>query len=211
MKNRRTVILIILLVIFTILCVVNLCLGLWTVMFKGFVDFPCFVEYDKTNQCIANGSYLPEPTIQERIQVFLNVYYLGMGGAGCDYMYTVSDTMQVETPAGNFSFERENDRLLVNGEELAAGETYRHVSYLDPNPWVEYSIEFTNHGIVNYCESDIPARMVVTGSYRNRVSALKVVPITLILLAAVITLTVLLVRALRGRKGPKQTVNQAEL
>ncbi|MEW6093946.1 MAG: hypothetical protein AB1531_08290 [Chloroflexota bacterium] len=189
------------LVLVSILCLGIVCQGLWTVMPKGMIDFPCFVSYDETRQCVASDMYGSMVTGEDRLQVFLSVYFLDLGGGGCDYRHTASDTLQLDTSAGQFLLERSGDTLLVDGHELAVGETFRHVNYLNLNPWEEYYIEFTNYGVVNFCESDLPPQLVVVGHYESRLSPLKVVPLLLILLTAIIVFVVLLVRTTRRARS----------
>ncbi len=196
--------LIVMLILVSIVCTGLACLGLWTAMPKGFVDFPCFVNYDEARQCVANDMYGSMVTGEDRMQVFLSTYLLGWSGGGCSYQHTVSDTLQLETPAGQFLLERNDDALLVNGQELAVGDAFRHVNYLNLNPWVEYYIQFTNYGVVNFCESDLPPQMVVIGYYESRLSPLKVVPLILILLSTIIVFVVLLVRTTRIARSTRR-------
>lgn len=192
--------LIVMLVLVSILCLGLACLGLWTAMPKGFVDFPCFVNYDEARQCVASDMYGSMVTGEDRLQIFLSTYFLGWSGGGCDYQHTADNTMKLDTPAGQFFLERRNDALLVNGQELAVGDTFRHVNFLNLNPWVEYSIQFTNYGVVNFCESDLPPQLVVVGYYESRMSPLKGVPLLLILLSAMIVFVILLVRTTRSAR-----------
>jgi hypothetical protein len=168
---------------------------------KGMIDFPCFVSYDEARQCVASDMYGLMITGEDRLQVFLSVFFLDMGGGGCDYRHTAEETIQLDTPAGQFLLERDGDALLVDGQELAFGETFRHVNYLNLNPWVEYYIEFTNYGVVNFCESDLPPQLVVIGYHESRLSPLKAVPLFLILLSVMIVFVVLLVRRTRSARS----------
>jgi hypothetical protein len=189
----------IIMLVLSILCCGCLALvGVGTVIPKGFVDFPCFAFYDEANRC-ANLDNIPqdEALRDARLQVFLTGTWVDAAGGACYSESVASDRIHLEPSALPLDFELRGEELFVNGEPLAAGETFSFTQYWLPNPWVIETVEFTNYGLVPICGLDVPARVVVIGTYGNELSLLKGGLVMLPVLALVILFSILVVR---GRK-----------
>jgi hypothetical protein len=142
-------------------------------VFKGFIDFPCFVNYDEVNSCVAASDGYPGVDEEKRIQVFLDVSRLGFSGAGCKAEGSFTDVLELATPATSLKFERVDNFLYVNGKELKTGKQFVFTNYWGINPWTIERIEFTNYGIVPVCGGSKPPQIYVIGSYGNQISILK--------------------------------------
>jgi len=107
----------------TFLCFV---LGVATIFPRGYGDFPCSIIYDQELKCIRVNSEMDYLDINEnaRIQVFLDVNQLGLGGGGCDYQSITGNNLSMATGVKKLIFEREGDRLTVNNKVLGSGEKY---------------------------------------------------------------------------------------
>jgi len=174
-----------------------LCIGLGTVMFKGFIDFPCFVRYDEVNQCVLSDGYLVGEEDEERIQVYLDTSQIGFSGMGCNMEESNDDVLGMETSVLSLKFERSGDRLLVNGKELAAGDDFSFTKFWNLNPWTVYTINFTNYGAIPVCQSNAPSRIVVMGEYGNELSIIK----------GIIVLTILLIITFKLSRSSKTDTN----
>lgn len=180
--NKNTIVTSILSVVFVL---VFLCLGVGTVVFKGFIDFPCFVYYDETNSCIIPEEMYPGVDPEKRIQVFLDVTRLGLSGAGCHAEGSFTDVLEFRTPATKLKFERKDNLLYVNGDELSPGERFISTNYFNLNPWTVESIEFINYGAIPVCDSESPPQIYVIGSYKNEVSLFKALLIFVVCLTVI--------------------------
>ncbi len=170
MKNSKRI-----RIVFTAIVALFLCLGFGTVMFKGFVDFPCFVEYDEVNHCVAAGNWSTTIKEEKRIQVFLTTSQVGFSGGGCHAESSDNDLLKIQTGIAGLKFERTGNVLLVNGKELKPGENYVFTKFWNLNPWTVYTLEFTNLGVVPICKSTATPQLYVIGSYGNRISFIKLV------------------------------------
>ncbi|MBN2387431.1 MAG: hypothetical protein JXB85_10450 [Anaerolineales bacterium] len=201
MKNT---VLIVMLVISCLSCCCLVLVGVGTVVPKGFVDFPCFVTYDEQNQCL-DLSGMPEEDLEDvRLQVYLTSHQIGMMGGGCLARDSESDQLHIETAAIDLDFERRGDALFVNGGSLPVGETSTYTSFWDSNPWIMHEVRFTNYGLVSICDTDLPARVVVVGTYVSTIALLKGGLVLLIPLALIATFTILLVSSLRKDQSEKK-------
>jgi hypothetical protein len=187
----------IVMLVLSILCCGCLALvGVGTVIPKGFVDFPCFAFYDEANRCVDLGGAPSDEALQDaRLQVFLTGHWVDAAGGACYSESVASDRIHLEPSALTLDFELRGEELLVNGEPLAAGGTFSFTDVWPINPWVIETVEFTNYGPVPICGSDVPARVVVIGTYGNELSLLKGGLVTLPVLALVIVFAVLVARA----------------
>jgi hypothetical protein len=202
----KKIVSIVMLVLSTLMCSCIVLVGAGTLIPKGFVDFPCFAYYDEENQCVRlDGAVAPDEVLQEaHLQILLNHHEVGWQGAGCNAENPETDRVVMETSAIDLDFERQGDRLIVNGEPLATGDSFSHTNYWGLNPWVVEKIQFTNYGPIPICDTDVPARVVVIGSYGSELSPLKGTLLLLPILVLMIIFTTLLVSALRKKKHKKE-------
>ena len=139
--------------------------GVLTFSFTGFMDFPCFVKYDQANHCI-ESHWGRNDKADYKIESFLSTYEVGFYGGGCNYQYTESNVLEIETLVTALHLERNGSRLTVNGKGLEDGEEFRVVKIFNWNPWTVSQMEFKNIGLVTDCNSS-PAnqRIVILGDY----------------------------------------------
>ena len=193
---------IVMLVLSTLLCSCIVLVGAGTLIPKGFVDFPCFAYYDEENRCVhLGGAVAPDEVLQNaRLQILLNSHQVGWQGAGCNAQAVETDRVVMENSALDLDFERQGDRLIFNGEPLATGDSFSHTNYWGLNPWVVDRIQFANYGPIPICDTDLPARVVVIGSYGSEFSPLKGVLLILPVLLLMIIFAILLASTIRKKK-----------
>jgi hypothetical protein len=168
------------------------------------VDFPCFVRYDEARQCVDYSNSWIKPK-EASIEVFLSTYEAGWSGGGCNTESSATDTLTMDTPAGELVFERQGDELFVNGNALKAGQPFQKMNRLSPNLWLEYNLNFTNFGSVPVCESSLAPRHVIIGSYGSQISYLKGFGVLSVLLAGAIFSAILFFITFRvGKKQPPE-------
>ena len=187
---------IVMLVLSVLCCGCLVLVGVGTVIPKGFVDFPCFARYDEANHCVNLDNAPQDETLRDaRLQVYLTGGWVDAAGGACYSESVTSDRIHLEPSALTLDFELRGEELLVNGEPLAAGETFSFTDVWPINPWVIETVEFTNYGPVPICGMDVPPRVVVIGTYGNELSLFKGGVVTLPVLVLVIVFTVVVVRA----------------
>lgn len=198
----KKIVSIVMLVISTLLCSCIVLVGAGTLIPKGFVDFPCFAYFDEENRCVRlDEAVAPEEVLQEaHMQILLNHHEVGWQGAGCNAQNPDTDRVVLETSAIDLDFERQGDKLIVNGKPLATGNSFSHTNNWGLNPWVVEKIQFTNYGPIPICDTDLPARVVVIGSMGSEFSSLKGVLLILPVLALIIIFAILLASTIRKKK-----------
>jgi hypothetical protein len=152
-------------------------LGALTILWGGFIDFPCFVRYNEAEDCIsmenASGRW---DKVQDdaRIETFLTTYKAGWSGGGCNHKIASEDTLEQNTSVGTLTLDREGETLKVDGRILGKGQSFKRTHALIWNPWIIAQTQFTNVGVVADCESESPARrLVVIGRYGTQISLVK--------------------------------------
>ena len=177
-------------VMIIIMLALTILLGVLNFFLVGFIDFPCFVEYNAGGDCLDTGSSLyGEQGVEAntRIEAFMTTYIAGWSGGGCDYQDSQSDSLALRNSVGTLELSRQGDTLLVDGKAFEKGEAYRRSHWLDWHPWIIAKTQFTNAGVLADCQAE-PAieRLVVIGSYGTQTSLLKGGLISLALAAALV-------------------------
>jgi len=152
--------------------------GVLTLRFHGFVDFPCFVRYDRERKCveidprtIPQWSSGPE-SAPRRIEAFLTVVEVGWSGGGCSYQHSNTDGLELQNPFTKVTLERVDDHLKVNDKNLAEDKEFKRPVPFTLNPWVLADLRFKNLGLVKYCEGNPEERIVVVGEYGTELTPL---------------------------------------
>lgn len=161
---------------------------LWLILFRMFVDFPCFVDYRQQDQCYESKNEQitrireKEGTVPQ-IEVFLDQYsYMSQGG-GCVYKKSESNLLEISTPAAVLKLVRSDDSLEINDQVLGSGEVLKITNvFYSWNPWTVSSVQVQNLGLVRDCDAPNEApRIVLDGYYETDISFQKGLIISLIL------------------------------
>ena len=163
-------------IISVILLTIGCCLiGVATIFPPGFMDFPCFIDYDIPASCIQadTETYALDINENARIHVFLNTFDVRFAGGGCNYKNSTTDTLAMTTKVMGLNFERKGDILVVNGRVLAKGDKFQYTNFWNPNPWTIYHLEFENKGLVSVCGSNAEQGVFIMWSYGSRFSPIK--------------------------------------
>lgn len=157
--------------IFVFLFLYTVMRGVFAFTFIGSMDFPCPVRYDQANHCIESHWELNNDRTDYKIESILSIYGVGFYGGGCNYKYTESNVLEIETLVTDLHLERNGSRFIVNGKELEDGEEFRVVKLHTWDPWTVSQMEFKNIGLVADCNSS-PAnqRIVILGDYGTKIS-----------------------------------------
>ena len=121
---------------------------------KGFVDFPCFDM--QGGRCLAaykNPSGEIADVSDARLFLCISTYPRDFQGGG-----TIAQGPESSNTWswGNIELARQGETLVVNGQSLAAGESFSHSrTFLTLNPWLLTTTrtEITNRGVF-YCLVD---------------------------------------------------------
>ena len=179
--------------------------GLSFLIFGGFMDFPCSIEYVEQDDCIL--SYRSEQDNGEdasRIEVFLTSYTAGFRGGGCLMKKSETNTLDVRTSVIDLGFERDGNRLKVNDEVLEEGAEFHLTNLYNWNPWIISRIRFKNLGLVTECQTGSDhQRIVIIGSYGTEVSLGKGLSVSSALIAGII-FTYLRLRGLKTDTTQKE-------
>jgi hypothetical protein len=135
-------------IIFVVSLILTIVLGCILIFFsfRGFIDFPCFVEVENRE---LNSHGYEEIIISNHAVLFITTYYAHMSGGGC----LIEELADGEsTTIGEYQIKVNGDRLTINEEnQILSGEHFVDTKkYLDFNPWFWYEKELnlTNHGLV---------------------------------------------------------------
>jgi hypothetical protein len=135
-------------IVFIVSLILTVVLGCFFVLFsfRGFVDFPCFVEVDN-GEVISHG--YDEIITSNHAVLFITTYQAHWSGGGC-LIKELEDGGSATV--GDYQIQVDGDVLTINGEsELRPGETFEDSKkYLDFNPWYWYEkkLNLTSHGLV---------------------------------------------------------------
>jgi hypothetical protein len=192
-------------IFFILLLALTLMSGCMTVVFRGFIDFPCFARYMKESDCLE----LPEHMRQRRealnplIETYLSTYIAGWKGASCDYNASPDQSLELSTATGKLTLQLEGESLKVNGQSLGKEEKYNTINIWSINPWAIAQTDLYNRGVIPDCGTQPPnPRLVVTGSYGTKTHLIKGGLITTFLIAGI----ALTSRKIKGLRAKKQIV-----
>lgn len=141
-RQKRLTIILIVSIILTIILGCFLIFG----FFRGFIDFPCFIEVDD-GELISHG--YDEIITSNHAILFITTHQAHWSGGGC-LIKELEDGGN--TTIGDYEITVDGDVLIINEDsQLRPGETFEDTKkYLDFNPWFWYErkINLTNHGFV---------------------------------------------------------------
>jgi hypothetical protein len=174
--------------------------------FRGFIDFPCFVEVE--DGILKPGGY-EEYTETSHAMLFITTYYAHMSGGGC-LIFDLEDGES--TNIGSYQVQANNDALTINGEnQIIGGESFEDINKrLSINPWFWYedSFKLTNHGYINGIQSSneniqelehkILIAIGIKGS-REHVNPITLILFFLTLIGTVILGPFLIIQRIRGK------------
>jgi hypothetical protein len=174
--------------------------------FRGFIDFPCFVEVE--DGILKSGGY-EEYTETSHAVLFITTYYAHMSGGGC----LIVDLADGESKnIGNYQVQVNDDILTMSGEnQISAGDRFEDgMKRLSINPWFWYedSFKLTNHGYIHGTQSrddeiqELEHKLLIaTGSKGSREHLNPVTPILffLTLIGTVILGPFLIIQRIRGK------------
>lgn len=135
-------------IIFIVSLILTVTLGCFLIFsfFRGFIDFPCFVE-------VENGELNPhgyeEIITSNHAVLFITTYQAHWSGGGC-LIKEIEDGGS--TTVGDYQIQVDGDVLTINEEsKLPPGEDFEETKkYLDFNPWFWYEkkLNLRNHGFI---------------------------------------------------------------
>ena len=166
---------------FVLLFLYTVVTGVLSFFFIGFIDFPCFVSYDKKNKCVDDEWTGDKDKTNYKIESFLTTYMAGYSGGGCHYEYSDNNNLNIQTSVTSLRLERNGSSLTVNGKGLDVGNEFRIVKVFNWSPWVISQMKFENMGLVSDCNSpSTNQRIVIIGNYGTRISLVKGLSVLLI-------------------------------
>lgn len=147
-------------------------MAILTFLPKGFIDFPCMIQYDEQNACLENPRHIGKCTTN--IESYLTIYQAGWSGGGCHFADSVTDSLDVQTPVLNITLTKVGETIDVNMISLSPGEGFYHMRVWHWNPWIISKIGMRNLGFVRDCQSEcVEPKVVLTGSYGTHISFVK--------------------------------------
>lgn len=143
----------------------------------GFMDFPCFVDYDLQDQCFTlEDEYLTmareEGETDPQIELFLDEYSYLFRGGGCIYKKSATNVLEISTPAKDLTLIRSGDNLEINGQVYGPGQALKITNaFYTWNPWLVASTKVVNRGLLKACDAanEVP-RLVVDGFRKTDIS-----------------------------------------
>lgn len=202
----------ILLLVFAALLGWSIYRGVPAASVRGFMDFPCHVDYDPRNECIV--TYAPSNLGHNegiQIETFLTTHQAGFYGGGCDHETSNTEILELSTFLGEFSLQRVGEVLKVDSAIVAKGQGMTRTVYTNLDPWVISHINLKNLGVVADCvEGSTHTRLVVAGSYGTELSIAKGALISLLGLVGLVTSGMRLtrLRAKEARRKRRQARNR---
>lgn len=168
---KVTSIIITILLIGTIVMLVLIVVAVF--LLGGFMDFPCFVDYDLQGQCFRiEDEYLTrareEGEADPQIELFLDEYSYLFRGGGCIYKESATNALEIATPARDLKLIRSGDNLEINGQIYGPGQALEITNaFYTWNPWLVASTKIVNRGLLTECDAQNEVPRLIVDGYRG--------------------------------------------
>lgn len=139
----------------------------------GFMDFPCFIEYNLQDKCFATeDNYLTwaraEGEADPQIELFLDESSYLFRGGGCIYKKSATNVLEISTPARDLKLIRSGDNLEINGQVYGPGQALEITNpFYTWNPWLVASTKIVNRGFLKACDAQNEVPRLVVDGYRT--------------------------------------------
>jgi hypothetical protein len=143
----------------------------FTTIPTGYIDFPCYSEYDSLNECIHSKPNLYGFSENNTFESFISVAYANFFGMGCAYNSTNESTFLLDHVGSIIILDK---AIIIDGHLLHQNNTYSRSQYLSWNFWTVSHLDLTYYGMVPHCgDNQKIKRHVIAGDSRSKGSFIK--------------------------------------